>query len=74
MPWVGPCREAGHHVELAEETSHDLIGLGFGAQTVELSHHSRQGHFDVTNRPLRVELALRIQATLTFHELFAVEV
>ena len=33
---VGPGREAGHDVELAEERAHHLVGVVFRAEVLEL--------------------------------------
>lgn len=74
MPRIGPGREPSDHVELSKESPDDLIGLGLRAQALELCHDACERDFDVANRPFGIELTLRIEAALTLHELFAVEI
>ncbi|MGH7341290.1 MAG: hypothetical protein ACREKH_12445, partial [Candidatus Rokuibacteriota bacterium] len=71
---VGPGGEAGDSVELLEEAADDLVSLGRCAQPVELCHNLRQRPFHLTDHALGIELALRVEALLTFHEFFAVEI
>jgi hypothetical protein len=71
---IGPGGKAGHRFELLKEPTHDLVGIGGGAQAIELRHHRRQRALDFTDRALRVVLALRIQTALAFDELFSVEI
>jgi len=74
VPRVRPRGEAGDDVELSEEVADDLVGVGFGAQAIELRHDSRQRLLHVADGALGVELTLLIKAALTFGKFFAVEV
>jgi hypothetical protein len=53
--------------------SDDLIRVGFGADTIQFSHHFRERTLDLADGPLGIELALCIETTLTLDELLAVE-
>src|SRR5687768_5382759 len=70
---VGPGGEAGDDVELAEEATDDLIGVGGGAEAVDLGHHLSKRLLHVLDRALRVVLALLFKTALTACELFAIE-
>jgi hypothetical protein len=70
---VAPGREAGNDVELSEELADDLVGVGFGAEVVDLGHDLGEGFLGVGNGPLRVELPLLVKAALTLDELFPIE-
>ena len=74
MPWVGPGREARHDVELTKQATDHLVGLGFGAKALELSHDAGQSDLDVTDGAFGIELALRVKATLTLEEFFPIEI
>ena len=64
----------GDDVELSEKAADDLIGVGLGAEAVELRHHLGERSLDVGDRVFGVELALLFEATLALDEFFAVEV
>ena len=74
MPGVGPALWTGDAVELVEEAADDLIGVGGGAEMVELVHDLDECLLDVADGPFRVELALLFETALTLQELFAVEI
>jgi hypothetical protein len=70
---IGPGGQPGYHVELAEEAADDLIGVSFGAEAIELRHHSIERLFDFIYCALRIELALLLEALLALDEFCAVE-
>ena len=74
VPRVSPALRAGHDVELVKEAADNLVGVGGGAEMVELVHNLEEGLLDVADSPFRVELALLFQTALTFEELFSVEI
>ena len=74
MSGIGPGGEPGDDVELTEEAADNLIGVSRGTEPVELRHHLGERLLYIRNRPLRVELALLLEAALTLDEFFAVEV
>ena len=71
---IRPSRKAGYNVELSEKAADDLVRVSFGAQSIELRHHLRQRAFGIGNGAFRKELALLLEATLTFHKFFTIEV
>ena len=64
MAGIGPGGKPGDDVELSEELADDLVGVGFGAESIELSNDFYQCLLDVVNRALRVKLALLLQIAL----------
>jgi hypothetical protein len=74
VPWIGPGGEPGDHVELLEEAANHPVGVGLGAEPVELGHHSRERDLDVVDGSLRVVLTIELETALTLDELFAIEV
>lgn len=74
LPRIGPGGESGHDVELSKEPTHDLIGVGLGAQSIELGHDLDESLFHVSNRVLGVVLTLLVQTALALDEFFPVEV
>jgi hypothetical protein len=71
---IGPGGKPGDGIELAENLAHDFIGIAFGAEAIDFCHHLGERPFDVGDGALGVELALPLQATLTFHKFFPVEI
>jgi len=59
---------------LSQKAADDLVCVSFGAQSIELRHHLRQRAFGIGNGAFREELALLLEAALTFHKFFTVEV
>jgi hypothetical protein len=59
---------------LSEEFADDLIGVGFGAEEVELSHDFQERLLDVMYGPFGVVLPLLLQALLALEKFFAVEI
>ncbi len=74
LPGIGPRRESRDDVELPQEPADNFVGVGLGAQAIELGHHFHQGLFDVSNSVLRVELTLLVETPLALDEFFAVEI
>jgi hypothetical protein len=71
---VAPGRQPGDDVELAKKTADDLVGIRFGAETIELGHDPGQGLLDVADRAFRIILTLLFETALAFDELFSVEI
>jgi hypothetical protein len=59
---------------LSEKAADDLVCVSFGAQSIELRHYLRQRAFSIGNGTFREELTLLLEAALTFHKFFTVEV
>jgi len=58
---------------LVEEAADDLVGVGRGAEMVQLVQNFAECLLDVANRSFRVVLTLLLEAALTLEELFAIE-
>lgn len=71
---IGPSGETGDRVELLEEAADDSVSLSRGAQVIKLRHDPRQCPLHLADHALRIELALRIEATLTLDEFLAIEI
>jgi len=71
---IRPAGEAGHGIELSKQASHQLFGIIFRTQLIELSEHQRQRAVRVGYRPLRKVLTLSPEAFTVSNELGAVEV
>ena len=71
---VRPGGEASDDVELVEETTDNLIDVSVCTQAIDLRHRVCQGSLQIFNRRRREILALRLEAALTTHKLFAVKV
>jgi len=71
---VGPGGKTGDDVELAEKLADDLVGVTFGAETIELRHHLGERFLDVGDGALGVVLALLIEAAFALGKFFAVEI
>ena len=50
------------------------VGICLGAQAIELGHDLHERLLHVSNRVLRVELALLVETALALDEFFAVEI
>jgi hypothetical protein len=74
VPGIGPDRQAGEYVELAEQLAHDLIPITLRAQPIQFRHDTRESPLDFADGVFRVELAMGFEVLLAAHELFAVEV
>ena len=74
MTGVGPGRKAGYHVELSEKAADDLVGVGFGAEAIELRHHLGEGALGVGNGAVGIELALLLETAFALREFFTVEI
>jgi hypothetical protein len=74
LPGIGPGRTPGHEIELLQNVAHNLVRLILFTQLIELGHHLCKGTFDVADSSFRVELALRVETTLTTYELFSVKI
>lgn len=74
LPGIGPGRKSGDDVELSEEAADHFVGVSIGTETIELGHHLEERFLNVSNRVLRVVLALLVETPLTLHELFAIEI
>ena len=70
---IGPGRQARDDVELSEEAADDLVGVGLGAEAIELRQDPGERPFYFVDRRLRVELTLPFETALALDELFAVE-
>lgn len=70
---VGPVREAGHDIELAEQLGDDRFGVGIGGEPVDFGDDLQQDRFDARDRLLTEILALLLQALMMFDEFFAVK-
>jgi len=71
---VRPSRLSGDNVKLSEKLAENLIRVGLGAEIIELREHFGQRAFRVDDGVFGEELALLLEATPAFDELFAVEV
>ena len=71
---VGPGRQAGEQIELAQQAANDLLGVSLAAELIELVHDARQRSLHVENRALGVVLALILKALSMFEEFFAIEI
>jgi hypothetical protein len=74
LPGIGPRRESRNDVELSQKPTDHFIGVGLGAQAIELGHDLHEGLLHVSNRVLRVVLTLLVETALALDELFAIEV
>src|SRR5918993_2462013 len=70
---IGPGREAGHDIELAKQSGHHFVGVGFARKLFEVGHHALQGTLDATNRLLGEVLSLLLEAFVMLQEFFAIE-
>ena len=59
---------------MIEEAADDLIGVGGGAEVVELIQNLSERLFDIADGAFRVVLTLLFQTALTFQKLFSVEI
>lgn len=71
---IGPGREVGDLIELAQQAAHDVIAITVMAELIEPRHGLPDCLFHLRNGPRRVVLALRIEALLMLDELFPVEI
>ena len=71
---IGPGGQPGDDIELPEELTDDLVGIGLGAEAVELANDFQERLLDVVNGALRIELALLLQAPLALEKLFTIEI
>jgi hypothetical protein len=74
VPGIGPTLWTGDDIELVEEAADDLIGVGGGAEVVELVQDFSEGLFDVADGAFRVVLTLLFETALTLQKLFPVEI
>ena len=70
---IGPGKKPGHDVELLEKAADDLVGVGLGAEAIDLRHDAGERPLDVADGAFRVVLALLIETALTLDEFFAIE-
>lgn len=70
---VGPARQAGHDVELAEQIGNDLFGVGASGQPIHLGDDFLEGGFSVAEGLIAEVLALGLETSMVFHKLFAVK-
>jgi hypothetical protein len=59
---------------LSEKAADDLIGVGFGAQSIKLRHDLCQRALGVRNGTFGEELALLFETAFAFHKFFEIEV
>ena len=71
---IGPHREFGDDVELAEELTHHLAGVVALAELLEPRHDARQRLFGLTDGHIRVVLALPLETGVMFEKFLSVEV
>jgi hypothetical protein len=71
---IGPGGGTGDRIELLQEPTHDLIGIGRLTEHVQLSQHCRERLLNFADGAVRIVLTLRFQAALALDELFPVKV
>src|SRR6266545_2985246 len=71
---VGPGRKAGHAVELAKQTAHELVGVVFRTEKFEMVQDPGDCGVGLRDRPLGVVLALLREALAVLEEFFPIEV
>jgi hypothetical protein len=74
LPGIGPGRTPGHEIELLQNVTHNLVRFVLFTQLVQLGHDLCEGALDVADGSFRVELALRVETTLTTYEFFSIKV
>ena len=71
---VGPGREVGDLIELAQQAAHDVIAVAVVAELIEPGHRLADCLLHLGHRARRVVLALGFEALLVLEELFPVEI
>src|SRR3954466_15279694 len=71
---IRPAREAGDGVELFQQLAHDLRGIIFCAELVQMAKHQRERMIGVRDRTFREILSLLLETFAMAIELLAIEV
>ena len=70
---IGPGREIGDLIELAQQAAHDVVAVAVIAKLIEPRHRLTDGLLDLRDGARRVVLTLRLEALLMLDELFPIE-
>lgn len=71
---IGPAREAGHEIELAQQAADDMIAIATLADMIEFREGLGEGGFDFGDGVLGKALALLLKLAFVLQELLAIEV
>jgi hypothetical protein len=71
---IRPAREAGHEVELAEQTADNVIAITTLADMIEFREGLREGGFDFGDGVLGIAFTLLLKLAFVLQELFTIEV
>ena len=71
---IRPGREAGQHVDLAQQAAHHLFAVLLGAEVIEVREDPSERSLDIEDDAFRVVLPLLLKAALVLEKFFAVEI